>query len=288
MPANEIAEERNRRCRYCGGLIVPRVEECELPWRHTTRKVVLWPRHHGCEQERDFLAHQKRARELQEWQAKLYRAGLVGKLADATFDSFTENEGWPGALEVKQQVMDFTRAMLAGELDIRTWLIMHGNYGTGKSHLAAAVVRHALAAGWQRCYFRVWPDYLRRFNAAWDRSRRGILEGETEDDIVRELQFGDLVVIDDLDKRKPTDWVLSILYSILNNRWNEEKPTILTFNYGPDDVDPKAPGRLWLERYLGRPVIDRLIDSAYATIEFNGKSYRSGLSWSVTDDDGES
>ena len=241
----------------------------------------MWPELHGCGEEKSHLARQKLVAEAKAWNMKKSQAGLTGRLADATFESFTERGDWPGAVECKQRAMAYTQAMLAGELGQSTWLVLYGNYGAGKSHLAAAIVRHALAAGWQSCYFRAWTTYLGRFKAAWDRQRKGDYNGECEDDIIRELQHGDLVVIDDLDKRAPTDWALSTLYTVLNDRWQHNLPTVLTFNYGPGDADPKAPGRLGLERFLGRAVIDRLIDAAFDTIGFEGPSHRSGLEWNV-------
>lgn len=286
LAPEQIAAERGVICPHCGGLRVPVVKEIELPHKGITRPTVLWPRLHGCEEEADYLARQKRAQELEEWRAQMHRAGLTGRLAEATFDSFTERADWTGAMECKHKVMAFMQATLSGETKGKSWLILHGNYGTGKSHLAAAAVRHALAAGRERCYFRNWITYLNRFKATWDRSKRGELQGETEDAIIREVKFGDLVVIDDLDKREYGDYFLSILYDILNDRWNEERPTIITLNYGPQDTeqngrDPNAPGRLMLERYLGRPVIDRLVDAAFDVVKFDGPSHRSGLKWNA-------
>jgi hypothetical protein len=50
-------------------------------------------------------------------------------------------------------------------------------------------------------------------------------------------------------------------------------------NYGPGDVDAAAPGRLALEAYLGRAVLDRVIGAAFDVIEFSGPSYRSGMKY---------
>lgn len=276
------AAERDRHCAHCGDLLIPTIREVYLPHLGRNRRTVMWPELHGCDEEKSHLAKQEFIIDAREWGARMSQAGLTGKLASATFETFTDREDWPGAAECRGRAMAYTQAMLAGGLGQSTWLVLYGNYGTGKSHLAAAIVRHALAAGWQRCYFRAWTSYLGRFKAAWDRQRRGDYSGESEDDIIKELQHGDLVVVDDLDKRKPTtDWPLSILYTVLNERWQHDLPTVLTFNYGPEDADPKAPGRLGLEGFLGKAVIDRMIDAAFDTISFGGPSHRSGLEWNV-------
>jgi len=155
------------------------------------------------------------------------------------------------------------------------WLILHGGYGTGKSHLAAAVIREAMEADVPQAYFRVWTEYLKRLQASWDDNAR-----EHTSDIERELASGRLVVIDDIDKRRPTAWTREVLFTALNRRYNARLPTVLTFNYGPDDVDRNAPGRLALEEYLGRATLDRLLEVSIM-VEFAGPSYRSGVELGV-------
>lgn len=41
----------------------------------------------------------------------------------------------------------------------------------------------------------------------------------------------DLLVIDDLGKEKPTEWVLEKLFLIVNNRYNNYLPIVITTNY---------------------------------------------------------
>ena len=46
----------------------------------------------------------------------------------------------------------------------------------------------------------------------------------------------DLLIIDDLGKEQCSDWSMSILYSILNERYEDMKPTIITTNYSAEDL----------------------------------------------------
>ena len=46
----------------------------------------------------------------------------------------------------------------------------------------------------------------------------------------------DLLIIDDLGKEQCSDWSMSILYSILNDRYEDMKPTIITTNYSAEDL----------------------------------------------------
>lgn len=248
----------------------------------------IWPDLCGCPEEAQALQQQKTQAELTEAQqreqarcAMLNRAGLVGWLAEADFEQFQPRHDWPGAMKCKERVMAYALALAGDSFEVahhpvyrphkKNWLIMYGHYGNGKSLLAAAMVREHLNFG---AYFRVWPDYERRIRGSYKPDAR-----ETEDDIIAELQQGAFVVIDDVDKRKATEFTRGVLYSVLNYRYNSELPTVLTFNYSPEDIDPRAPGRLALEEFLGTAVLDRIIGSAFDVIEFDGPSYRSGIQW---------
>lgn len=44
----------------------------------------------------------------------------------------------------------------------------------------------------------------------------------------------DLLIIDDLGKEQCTEWSMSILYTIINDRYESMKPTIITTNYNED------------------------------------------------------
>lgn len=246
----------------------------------------IWPSKHGCEAEQSGLireaaelAQAKAEQQQVEYRRLLTTSGLIGWLTEATFDNYQARENWPPAQENWQRVWNYITALMSDNIGSKKWLILYGSFGMGKSHLAAACIHEAINANWRPCYFRVWPDYLKRLQVSWNRAKddSGNWLGESEADITEELQRGKLIVIDDLDKRQPSDWSRSVLYSVLNYRYNAELPTILTFNYGPEDTDPRAPGRLALENYLGGAIFDRLIQSAFDVIEFNGPSYRSGV-----------
>jgi len=297
----EAATQLDHHCLYCNALLIPRVETYELPLcKDGKRTMFIWPDKHGCPEELAALNQQaaemasiQTQQQQMDYKKMLTKAGLIGWLASANFDNYTAREEWPPSQDNWQRVWAYVSALLNGTIGdpqgglagpCKNWLILYGSFGMGKSHLAAAAIHEALNASWTHCYFRVWPEYLRRLQASWDRPKddNGERTGESEADITEEFQKGKLIVIDDLDKRQPTDWSRSVLYTALNHRYNAQLPTILTFNYGPDHVDPKAPGRMALENYLGGAIFDRLIQSAFDVIEFSGPSYRSGVTFEAT------
>lgn len=278
----EAAKSLNRRCPYCDGLLIPTFREAELSDGEGGKKVrrfMTWPTIHGCPEESYQLAQVEAARRVVEaqtkrerWEKTLDRAGLVGKLRAATFDSFQPRADWPGAMRVKEAVQAWLHSFLDGSNEAN-WLVLYGAYGNGKSMLAAACIRAALERGLPRCYFRPWMEYLNRLKASWDGGG-----DEKEYQITEELQEGNLVVIDDLDKKRAGsgEWAREVIYTVLNYRYSQNLATILTFNVGPTDMDPRAPGRLALEAYLGRAIMDRIIEEG-TVIEFDGPSFRSGI-----------
>jgi hypothetical protein len=279
---DQLTRELAHRCPWCDHVLPLKVLD---GWKGPT---VIPTSRCGCEGERAGLAKEAERRHRQqiawervEWARTLERAGLVGWLADATFDSYQARDDWPSAGQCKVAVEVYAEKLLASSLGGKPWLILHGQYGTGKSHLAAAVVHAALADGWRGCFFRVWPQYLKRLQASWDRANGE----ERTGDIVHELQGGRLVAIDDLDKKQPSrsGWAEDELFAVLNYRYNREEPTILTFNHGPDDPyvtpDGKRSSVSALEAYLGRATLDRLSGAAFDVVAFDGASYRSGVDW---------
>lgn len=288
----EAATQLNHRCPYCQSLLIPRIETYQILDKERT--MFIWPDKCGCDNEAMALKEQAIQAELtqaqlleQARQTDLARAGLIGWLANVEFGQFEPRSDWPEAMECKTRAVVYFEALEDDCFEIanhsifkphkKNWLIMHGHYGNGKTLLAASMVKWFTRGS---AYLRVWPDYERRIRATYsagnDEDGRAT---ETEDDIIRELQQGDFVVIDDLDKRKSTEFTRGVLYSVLNYRYNAELPTVLTFNFGPDEIDKQAPGRLVLETILGPAVLDRIIGSAFDVIEFDGPSYRSGVTW---------
>lgn len=269
----QVAAEQGWICPYCGQLMLPRCFHPD-PWGRSGRGVWVAPTRHGCPaerayQERERAAEQERqnAESAARWARLLEHAGLDARWQNATFTSYQPRREWPQAAALRAQVQQYLAAILEGDTP-HPWLVLTGNYGTGKSHLAAACVRSALEAG-KQAYFRVWPTYLRRLQLSWKENA-----AENEADILEEMSDGWLVALDDLDKRRdPSGWGKEMLFSFLNERYNKKLPTIITLNTALTAPDPVAPGRLALETVTGTAVLDRIMEMAVVA-EFVGPSYR--------------
>lgn len=111
----------------------------------------------------------------------------------------------------------------------RGWLVLYGNYGAGKSHLAAAIAHVAIEHG-MRVRYRSLPGLF-------DALKAGFEDGSS-DAIFDDLLASDLLILDDLfdSDIRASDWRRSRLFRLLNER--ETKPTVITSNRRIDDLAP--------------------------------------------------
>lgn len=116
-------------------------------------------------------------------------------------------------------------------------LLLEGQPGVGKTHLAVAVLKQIIAATGARGLFYDTRDLLRVIRSTYDPSIR-----TTEFEILRPVMQADLLVLDDLGAEKTSEWVEETMNLIVNTRYNEKRLTIFTSNYQdiPDETDPNS------------------------------------------------
>jgi DNA replication protein DnaC len=140
--------------------------------------------------------------------------------------------------EIRQFVRD-----IGANLDKGRGLWLFGDVGTGKTSLAMLVSKAALEAGRSVAIYSL-PRLLSDIKETYeDRSERSYMQ------LFERLVGVDLLHIDDLGAEKRTDWVLEQLYSIINERWQEQRSIIVTTNL--IDVDE-------LREQIGPRTVSRL------------------------------
>lgn len=173
-------------------------------------------------------------------------------LAHKTFASFdlarplvaTDWQGAPFSVVTQRGFLgDALRRCEAWSVEPRGWLFVHGAFGAGKSHLAAAIANAQQAAGAVVRFVTV-NKLLDTLTAA--------LRDHTSDDLIADLIDCDVLILDELAGTHlaecASDWRFGRLERIVNERL--EKPTVITSNLAPDDL--ALPGDVRAERLADR------------------------------------
>ncbi len=160
------------------------------------------------------------------------------------------------------------------------WLIMIGEYGTGKTHLAIAMLKKVCYeyARWaveeyqdfplsivrgrintKPVLFVKSPELLEKIRSAYE------YNDINENDVLSSYKHKKFLVIDDLGSEKPSEWQQEKLYSILDYRYSNLRPTVITSNYDLNVLVPR----------IGERIVDRIQEAAGEYITgWKGESYR--------------
>lgn len=158
-----------------------------------------------------------------------------------------------GAIVDVPEVADWVRALVdhaAGQrrtvprIDAGPSLLLIGATGTGKTHTAFGAVR-ALTVSGALC---PWQALTAADLYARLRPRHGV-DSEAEFD---KVSRAGLLVLDDLGAAKGTEWNEEVNYRLVNYRYENELPTLVTSNVPPRDLGGA----------LGERVASRLVEMA--------------------------
>ena len=121
-------------------------------------------------------------------------------------------------------------ARIDEQLDAGRGLWFTGDVGTGKTSLAMLVSQAAERSGRSVAVYSV-PTLLAEIKSTYDREA-----GDSYLSLFRKLCSVDLLHLDDLGAEKRTDWVLEQLYSIVNERWQNQRSIVATTNLNRDQL----------------------------------------------------
>ena len=176
-------------------------------------------------QEQEELAR-RRAATQEKIDRLIGRSGLKKRFINRSFQTYkAETPKQKKAYAVAKEYADrFPEFYQRGE-----GLYIEGTNGTGKTHLAAAIALQLIHEGIP-VVCKTSIELLDDIKQAFDASQI------SEYDILKVYKQVDLLIIDDLGKEQCTDWSMSIMYSILNDRYEDLKPTIITTNFNEETL----------------------------------------------------
>jgi DNA replication protein DnaC len=126
-------------------------------------------------------------------------------------------------LAVKNYVRDFPN-------DQRPGLLLIGEPGTGKTHLAVAAMRKIVEKGFE-CLFCDYQNLLDRIRSGYDAS-----SNSADKEAYRVALDSEVLLLDDLGAHRVTDWVEDTITSIVTYRCNNRKALIATTNLPDGDA----------------------------------------------------
>lgn len=208
--------------------------------------------------EKEEEADRIKANERNELVLKLGSALVPKRFAGKTLKGYiAESPEQEEALRVcTKYVAKFAEISQSGRC-----LLLLGRPGTGKTHLGVAIANELMRRTAATAVYRTLGTILHEIKATFrpgsERSEAHILAG---------LINPSLLVLDEigLSKENPSDFELSTLFSIINGRYEQMRPTVVISN-----LDSKA-----LPGAIGERCADRLREGGVIVLPFEWESQR--------------
>ncbi len=146
-------------------------------------------------------------------------------------------------------------------------LLFTGPVGTGKTHLAAAILSGLIKKD-MPCLFYEFGALLKEIQDSYNK-----VSNTSEISVLTPVYETEVLVLDELGASKPTDWVRGTMMQVIGKRYNERKLTIFTTNYGDTR---RQPAEETLEDRVGARLRSRLYEMC-KTVAIEGEDYRRRL-----------
>jgi DNA replication protein DnaC len=167
----------------------------------------------------------------------LFSLSHLDELQGLTFESF-KIRGRKGLGESQANSLEwaFNRAKQYAA-SLNGWLLLQGGFGCGKTHLAAAIANYAVGMGVPTLFLTV-PDLLDTLRFSYDS------EDTTFEKRFDEIRDASLLVLDDFGTQNATAWAQEKLFQIVNYRYINKLPLVVTTNLALDEIEARIRSRL--------------------------------------------
>lgn len=168
---------------------------------------------------------------------RLFRMSSLDALKDLKFDNFVKHGRIGlGILQANSLENAYNQAKNFAE-NRQGWLVLMGRYGCGKTHLAAAIANAAIEKGASTLFLTV-PDLLDWLRYSYSGADLSFEERFEE---IRETP---MLILDDFGTQNATPWAQEKIFQIMNHRYINQLPTVITSNLSLGDFDGRVRSRL--------------------------------------------
>ena len=172
----------------------------------------------------DILSEEHRM--MQQRTKAMALSQIPPRYMQCTFENFAQRKGAEKAFAAAKEWAEIK------DFGDRSFSLI-GEPGAGKTHLAAAAIRHQIMVnGLTKARFLNVPIFLDQIRASFK-----FTESDAQDLFKFCCEHASIVVLDDFGKEKATDWATERLYVLIESRYQKMLPTIITSNRTLDELD---------------------------------------------------
>ncbi len=201
-----------------------------------------------------MLEEEKKLELMQEFSKRVERIIKNSKMSKRNlsykFDNFTPNTSNKKVLD---NLKKYSEKLVNGIE--KKGLILVGNNGVGKTHLACSIANKLIENGIPIIYGTL-INLLSELRNSYDTDNN-----ISEMEIIKLYENVNLLIIDDLGKEKPSEWGLEKLFTIINSRYENNLPVIITTNYNQNSLVERL--SLNGEIETAKSIISRLYEMCY-------------------------
>ncbi|HET7142883.1 MAG TPA: ATP-binding protein [Anaerolineales bacterium] len=193
-----------------------------------------------------------RARDVAESaRARLFAMSNLNSLSHLTFENFNPlgNDKAVSMTMQEREELHHTWEICEEFAQVhKSWLLLEGKYGSGKTHLAAAIANYAVNHGVPTLFITV-PDLLDSLRFAY-----------ADPEITFEQRFEDIrnanmLILDDFGTQNATAWAQEKLFQIINYRYINKLATVITTNLMLDEIEGRIRSRLQDDEFVTHLII---------------------------------